>query len=311
MGIRVVSPLLSFMLVGYVVRKIGWLEQGTFTKLNTLVFRLLMPILVFLNGSQADRGEIFSRTNVEVLLLALSGIAVILFLSLVICKRLISNVKDRAVIVQGIYRSNLILYGLPIILTIYGDGPTGTVSLLILFIVPTYNIIAAFLLGSATNTGKSGLLLFKQAFTNPLVVAALLGVGYNLLFDGLIPELLLEPLVQLSRTSTPLAFIVLGGLLRIQHLFESKRAVISVCALRLVLVPGVMILIGVSLGINGPPLAVLLAAFSAPVAVNSYTMAKNMGVSPELSGDLVAASTVLSMITVCGWVALLSFLRLI
>ena len=311
MGLQVVFPLFSFMLVGYGVRKIGWLTEDIFSRINNVVFRLFMPLLVFLNGSNVDRQEIVSLTNVRVLVLALVGVGTILGISLFICKFFIADIQKRAVIVQGIYRSNLVLFGLPVILTIYGGAHTGTVSLLILFITPTYNIIAAFVLGNALNKGKSFLQLLKQAFTNPLVLAALSGVTYNLLFDGFIPELILDPMVQLSRIATPLAFIVLGGSLRVGHIVESKKYVMVVCLLRLVLIPGVMLGIAVLLGITGPPLAVLLAAFSSPVAVSAYTMAKSMGVSPELAGDLVAATTVMSMITVCGWVALLSFRGLI
>ncbi|MCL2865109.1 MAG: AEC family transporter [Lachnospiraceae bacterium] len=308
LGIRVVFPLLCFMLVGYLSRRIKWMDAASLHRLNTLVFRLLMPLLVFINGSTVDIQAVFNAENIRVLLLALPGIGIILTLSLLVCKPLISDIKTRAIIIQGVYRSNLILFGLPVILTIYGGYQVGTLSVLIIFIVPLYNIIAAFLLGNAIQKEKRIGFLFQQALTNPLVIAAISGLVYNVIFRGFMPELFLDPLQQLGRVATPLAFIVLGGSLKFTRLVKETKYLVIVCLLRLVVIPGIMLAIAVLImGITGPALVVLTAAFASPVAISSYTMARNMNVAPNLAGDLVAVSTVVSMFTIAAWVAFLGF----
>ena len=52
------------------------------------------------------------------------------------------------------------------------------------------------------------------------------------------------------------------------------------------------------LGVRGPELASLMVVFGAPTAVNSFTMAQQMGGDEELAGQQVVFSSALSTITV-------------
>jgi len=309
LGVSVVFPLLFFMLVGFYIRKRSLLHEDGFQKLNSLVFRLFMPIMIFLNGATIELDAIFTEENVLVLIISILGVFFFVGLSLLIAKKTIPQIEKRAVIVQGIYRSNLILYGIPVISTIYDGASIGLVSLMIICIVPLYNILAAFILGNATQRENHFLALLRQAFTNPLVIAAILGVVYNLISGGFAIPLIWEALTQLGRLATPLAFIVLGGSLRVGHMMGAFKTVLIVGLVRLLVIPGAMLLAAHLLGVEGPALTVLLVLFAAPIAVSSYTMASEMKLEPKLAGDMVAFTTIASMLTVAGWVSLMGYLN--
>ena len=310
LGVRVVFPLLCFMLLGMVLRKTGWVAKKTFAELNKLVFRILLPTMLFLNATSVDLKQIFNRQNVTLLILSVISLAVIYVTSELISRRVIPDTQKKAIVIQGIYRSNLVLFGLPVSMAVYGSGELGTVSILIILIVPLYNIMASVLLGKAVNQAKGIGGTIKVAFSNPLVIGALLGIIFNLVI-GTIPELLLTPMEQLGKMGTPLAFIVLGGSLAPARMKEELKTIINVCSLRLLVIPAVVLGIAMSLGIQGIALIALLSVFASPVSVSSYTMSKDLNICPELAGDLVAVTTLVSMLTMCGWITLFGYMNMI
>jgi len=306
LGIRVIFPLLMFMAIGISFRELKWFTEKTFLELNKVVFRVFMPIMLFFNANMESIGDVFSRQNIRVLLIAVACVIVtIVITSIVYCKKE-PDKKRRAVLLQAAFRSNFLLYGVTVHMTIYGEGNSSAVTVLVVAIVPLYNIISAILLRSATVSNLSIGSALKTAFTNPFVVAVIFGLLFNI-SGATLPDLVYAPLNQLGRVGVPLAFIVLGGGFVFHRLKEDWKVLMQISAVRLLLVPLLALASAYVFGISGPPLTALIVLCAAPVAVASYTMAKEEQVAPELAGDLVAITTFLSLVTVSGWVTLLGF----
>jgi predicted permease len=305
LGIRVIFPLLVFVTIGFSLRRLKWFTVKTFDELNKVVFRVFMPMMLFLNVNMESVGEVFSKQNVQALII---GVACILFTFIVasLAYRHIERDKERrAVLVQGTYRSNLLLFGIPINTMIYGEGNLGAVAVFVIVVVPLYNIVSAVLLQSATS--KVGLRsAFKSTYTNPLVIGAVSGILFNL-SGASMPGLFYFPVEQLGRIGIPLAFIVLGGSLQFYRLKEEWKHLLSISVIRLILSPILAFTIARIMGLSGAPLTALVVLTAAPIAVAAYTMAKNENVAPDLAGDLVATTTLLSMVTMSVWITLLGF----
>ena len=310
LGVSVVFPLLFYMMIGVAVKKLGWVSDKTLAEMNRLVFRVLMSVMVFLNAYTIDIGSAFSRENVKVLLLCIAAMAAIFFAAVIGCRKFVREKTRKAVLIQGIYRSNLALFGLPVSTAICGEGNLSTISILIAVIVPIFNIIAAILLNWAKDSNSSVGGISIMAFTNPLVFGSVLGLACSLINLPL-AELILTPLTGLSKAATPLAFIVLGGSLVVESIKKDLKSIFCVCLIRLVLVPCVVLGGAIAMGICGPPLVAMMVVFASPIAVSSYTMAKEMEVSPDLAGELVAVTTIISMITMFMWIAVLDFCKYI
>ena len=310
LGVQVVFPLLVFMVIGYLLRRLKWVTEKGFSEINKLVFRILMPIMLFLNANMSDIREVFNAQNVQVLMITIVCVLLTLFISLYIGTKKVPDMGRRAVIVQGIYRSNLILFGLPVSVTIYGEGRLGTVAVLIIVAVPLYNIIAAILLDKVTDNKMDFWKALKSAFTNYLVIGSILGVLFNLL-GGQIPQMVQTPMEQLGRMGTPLAFIVLGGSMVFGRMRDEIRTISLVSSLRLVLIPIIVFIVAMFFGLQGPPLVALLVVFAAPTAITSYTMAKEANIEVALAGDFVAVTTILSVVTMILWITFLGSMNLL
>ncbi len=310
LGVSVVFPLLCYMLIGIILKKAGWLSEKTLTDMNRLVFRLFLFSLIFLNSYSVNIADAFHKENLQVLMLALAAVLAAFAISRFICGKMGISKARKAIIVQGIYRSNLVLFGLPVSLSIYGEGNQSAIALLIAVIVPLYNIIAALLLANASGEKTTGTRLVKQVFLNPLVLGSFLGLAFNMLGISF-PKLIMDTITGLSKVATPLAFIVLGGSLVFDNFRKDLKAVLSICIIRLVVLPLVVIGIGITLGMRNQAIVALLGTFASSTAVASYTMAKNAEVESELAGEIVAATTVISILTMFLWITGLNYFGII
>ena len=77
------------------------------------------------------------------------------------------------------------------------------------------------------------------------------------------------------------------------------------------IVPAVTLTPAVLLGWRGVALASLLPVFASSTAVNSFTMAQQMGGDAELAGNIVVATSALCALTLFFWCFLFKTLGLI
>lgn len=310
LALSVVFPLFFMMGAGYVVKKLHMADERSFNVMNTLVFRMFLPILLFLNVYHLEPAAIFTPDNLKMLVITVAFI----FLTILVFGQILRHSsfprQEHPVLLQGIYRSNLALFGLPVIQSIYGEADSSSIYILIVFVIPIYNILAVMLLEEIRIKEIAPGDLLKKIFKNPLVDASLLGAVFC--FAGItLPQILLDSLDRMSDVATPLAFVVLGGTLEISSFRKNSREILFVSFLRLILVPAVVLGAGILAGLRDVPLVAMMACVASPIAVSSFSMAKEMNKEPELAGELVAATSVLSLLTIFCWIVALRSLGLI
>lgn len=310
LALSVVFPLFFMMAAGYIVKRVRMADDRSFNVMNTLVFRLFLPILLFLNVYHLEPASIFTSDNMKMLVITVGFIFITLFAFGWILKRSSFPEKEYPILLQGIYRSNLALFGLPVIQSVYGEANSGSIYILIVFVIPIYNILAVILLEEIKAKEIGMLDLLKKIFKNPLVDSSLLGAVFC--FAGIrLPEILLDSLDRMADVATPLAFVVLGGTLEISSFRKNSKEILYVSFLRLILVPAAVVGTGILAGLRDVPLVAMLACAASPIAVSSFSMAKEMNKEPELAGELVAATSVLSLPTIFGWIVILRSFGLI
>ncbi len=81
-------PIFLLMLLGVFFRKIGWMEEGFASKLNTFVFRVALPVLVFEDLATVDFSQVWNPRFVGFcFLVTLFSIALVSGLSLLFVDR--------------------------------------------------------------------------------------------------------------------------------------------------------------------------------------------------------------------------------
>lgn len=295
---NVVFPLFLIIALGYLLKKINLWDDHTIKIMNNTAFKSFLPILLFYNVYKTN---LQSGLNLKLMVFA-SSCVIISFIVLCICVPIFEKEnKRRGVLIQGIFRSNFVLFGLPIAISLFGENNTGVTSILIAVIVPIYNFLAVITLEIFRGGKISFKKIIKGIVTNPLIIASLLGV-LMLILDWELPYVIEKTVSDLSKVGTPLALAILGGSFEFKSIYSHIKQLIFGVIGKLILIPGIFIPIGVALGFRGLELGTLITIFGAPGAVSSFTMAQQMDADGELAGQLVVFTSLFSIITMFFWI---------
>lgn len=290
-ALNTVLPLFLLMVVGYLTRLAGILSDISTRQVNKLIFRVFLPVLVFCNIYRSDS---FGDLRSSLFLFATAGVLVEFLLGIIITLLTEQENARRGVMLQGMFRSNFVLYGIPISTALLGQAAAGRASVLIAVVIPLFNVLAVLALemfnGQRPNLGH----VLLGILTNPLIWASGLGIACNYLGVSF-PQAVDSTLSSLGGMATPLAFVVLGASLNFGETGRCMRPLLTTLSVKLVLFPAAALGIALLMGFRGIDLAVLLTLFGSPIAVSSFTMAQEMGGDEQLAGQLVVFSSVLSI----------------
>ncbi len=300
-SLNVVFPLCAMMAVGFFLHRIGILDSHTADGMNKVTFKALLPTLIFYNIYQTDVSAIF---NGKLILWAVALVLIMFFLLWAIVPRWEADHRRKGVLIQGMFRSNFILYGLPVTASLFGEDNVGTASMLIAFIVPFYNVLSVIVLEWYASGQIHIKKIIKGILTNPLIIGAALGAMMLFLKIPLIPAVE-KTIRNLSGMATPMAFLVLGASFRFSALAGNLRPLLLSVFVKLIAFPALFLPLSILAGYRGMELAALLTMLGAPTAVSSFTMAKQMNGDGELAGQIVIFTSLCSVLTMFVWIFLL------
>jgi len=303
LAVNVVLPIFCLILIGYAVQRFNVIGRDAFIEINKLVFVLFLPLVLFQSIYHTDLRVSF---NLELILFALAGLVAVMLASMLAVKYVDDDPRKKGVMVQAMYRSNFILFGLPIVSSLYSD--IGVTSIIISFIVPFQAIFSVIVL-EYYHGGKFDLFnTVKKLLSNPMMIGTALAL-LMMAFHITLPTFADKVIANLSGVATPLALLVLGGTFQFQELHKNTKHITVAVLARLVIAPSIILSLAVLLGYRGIELVTLMVLFASPVAVSSYSMAMVMDGDSELASQLVLVSTMFSIVSVCAWVFLLQYMN--
>ncbi len=303
----VVFPLFFMMVIGYTLKIVGIFNEPFLKQLNALCFKVFLPTLLFINIYTSDFSGGFSA---KLIIFAMCCVVAAFIILMIVIPLIEPKNTNRGVMIQGIFRSNYILFGLPIATALYGSANTSTTVILIAFVIPLFNLLSVVALGVFSNNKQKPIDIIKQVLKNPLIISSVL--GFLFIVTGIKMPLLFEDTISdVAGVATPLALIVLGGSFNFGRVGKYKK-LLSICVIgKLLIVPLIFIPISVLFGFRGMELSALMAMFASPTAVSTYTMAQNSKSNDELASQIVVFDSIISIITIFICIATLKYLNLI
>ena len=307
-ALNAVAPFMILLGIGFLAVRTGLTDRAFMNRLNALNFRLFFPFLMFNNIYSATPEGLPSVT----LLIAgpLSVILLILILMLVV-PRIVKENSRRGVIIQAVFRSNFIIYGIPLTTYVFGAERSSVCGMMVMIMVSLFNIAAVIVLEIFQDGGKVRLKpLLLGLLKNPLLQGCAAGLLFFLLRIRL-PGFIASPVSSLATMATTLAMIVLGANLVFEEIRKNRKTITVVLLVRLILLPLITLPLGWLIGLRGVELFLILMIFGTPVATASYPMAQNMGGDGQLAGPLVFVSTVASLGSIFLFIFFMSRLGLL
>lgn len=113
-----VLPIVIMVAVGYAVKRLGFLNERAAKAINKVVFRLLLPCSLFLNVY-----SIQDIAAVDLKYIVFAAVAtVLIFLFAIPASKLVARENSqRGALIQGTFRSNFALIGIPLATSLYGE----------------------------------------------------------------------------------------------------------------------------------------------------------------------------------------------
>ena len=301
---KAILPLFAFMMLGFWIKKRNLLSDDATKQVNILVFRFFLPIMCAETIYKANL-----REDVELLpiLIVTFGIIGIFLLSWLIVPRFMKDKTQIPVMIQGIYKSNYAILGLPIAISIYGAENIGIVSVIAVILVPLNNALSAFIFEKYTGNATTVPKLILNIIKNPLIVGCLVGIALNL--TGIvIPDWILSGIFsKLGALTTPLSMIALGASFVFSQIHTYRKPLFWACLAKLLIVPALIIPLSIVIGVRGAGLVGVTIYAASPNAVNSYSTAVAMGGDADLANEIVVVTSLFSMLTMFGWFVLVGF----
>lgn len=300
-SLNVILPLFISIIIGYFIRRIGLLDEHTVKVMNNVTFNIFFSVMVFNNVYNTNIEGSFNR---KLIIFSISSVLIICISMCALIPLIEKANKKRGVLIQTIFRSNFILFALPITVSLFGEKHSGVASLLISVIIPMFNFLAVIVLEIFRGGNIDIKKIVKGIVTNPLILGCFVGI-VTILFGIRLPYILQKTVDDLSKVATPLALVMLGASFKFNRVREYKRQLIIGVVGRLILVPCIFVPIAILLGFRSVELATILVMLAAPTAVSSFTMAEQMDGDGELAGQLVVFTSAISVFTMFLWIFLI------
>jgi len=327
-SINAILPVIFIIILGYYLKKIGFIETYLVDRMNTYVFKIGLPMLLFFNIYSI---ESLKDIDLGMLLFAESGVVFFFILGIWILPLFKFQKGQKNMVHQAFVRSNFGMIGIPLSIFIGTTSSNILVSLSVIFAVPVANVLSIIILTVFNEKKVKDLNLkyiLKNIFTNPLIVFVLIALMFvflktYLVYDSGVAIIELKrdvPFIYntidiLAKTASPIALLALGGQFEFSHVERAKKAIITSVAFRNVIIPWSMLfatlaMIRISEGYKDL-LPTIIALYASPVAVSSVVMAKNLGGDHEVASQLVLWTTIVSGLTIFSMISFLRFFQYI
>jgi len=301
-------PIFLVMVIGYILKQIGMLNDNFVTVANKFNFKVTLPFMLFKDIAGVDIKAVF---DIKYVLFCAIVSTICFWVVWGTAKLLVRDKTIRGAFVQSSFRGSAAVMGLAFIQNIYGSSAMG--PLMIVSAVPLYNIFSVIVLTFEANdsTGIDKKAKIRQAginiCKNPIILSILAGLIVGLLGIQL-PTLVNKTVSNVAQMATPLALITIGAG------FEGRKALAKIAPtmaasmIKLVLQPLVFLPVAAWMGFSGEKMIAILIMLASPTTPSCYIMAKSMNNDEVLTASVIVTTTLMAAFTLTGWIFLLKTL---
>ena len=307
-------PVFLLMIFGYLMNRIGFIDDKAASWMNKFVFKISLPMLLFVDLADQDFKGTWNGKFVLFCFMATIISIVVIFVFSFLC---VKEKGKRGEFIQGAYRSSAALLGLAFIHNIYGDASTGMGPLMILGSVPLYNICAVIILMfTAENEGESdnkNEMIKKTAIgiaKNPIIIGIIIGLLWSL-FRIPKPAILSTFTENIARLATPLGLMSMGASFEIKKALKEIKPALIATFIKLFVLVGIFLPIAVSMGFMGEQIVAILIMLGSATTVSCYIMAKSMGHEGVLSSSIIMMTTLGCSFSLTFWLFVLRSIGII
>ncbi|WP_412050316.1 AEC family transporter [Hoeflea sp. Naph1] len=286
-------PVVLLIGFGNLLRQRGFLDDAFWPQAERLCYYVLLPSLFFhgLATAQLDALPVGDLA----LTLILSTLVVA---ALVVAMRPLLNISGPAFtsVFQGSVRFNNYV-GVTLAAGLFGAEGIALAAICNAALVPTVNILCVLIFAKHGSAKLTGIGVLKQIGVNPLVVASLSGIAFQMLGLGIPPGL--GPAMRtLGAAALPLGLLCVGAALNFSTAQQWLKPVAFSSVLKFMAMPTVTAIAAILIGLKGPALTTALLFQVLPTASSAYILSRQLGGDAPLMAGITAAQTVIALVAI-------------
>ena len=342
-SLNATAPIFAMMVLGFLFRKIGLIDEKAANWMNKFTFKIALPVLVFKDlANQNFAGTWNGKFVLFCFVVTSVSIAVIALFS----KLIVKDRGKRGEFIQASYRSSAALLGIAFIHNIYGDAASGMGPLMILGSVPLYNVFAVIVLmltaqpqsdmsgvqgdagvqglagdrGEVTSQGMSGNkaqdhgALIKRTIlgiaTNPIIIGIAVGLLWSLIRIPQ-PKIFQTTVSNIAALATPLGLMSMGATFEFKKAVGDLKPALIAAFIKLFALVAIFLPIAVAFGFAGEQIVAILVMLGSATTVSCYIMAKSMDHEGTLSSNVIMLTTFGCSFSLTLWLFVLRSLGVI
>lgn len=288
-------PVFLLIALGYWLKRIKFPNEDFWASADKFTYFILFPSLLFYKISTANLEGIdgFSFIlSATITLLIISAVLMVMnYFAFMFEGSAFTSVY------QGSVRFNVYVF-LALTDALFGDTGVVLAALLLTFMIPTINLLCIGIFSMYASSSKPTFFsILKSIFTNPLILACLMGGAVNFL-DISIGIFFEKTLRVLSSAALPLGLLSVGVGLHLSHLKEAKMELLSALFIKLALFPAMIFFVANGLGVSGLPLTILILFAAMPTAPSAYILARQLGGDTKLMSSIITTEILVSSVTI-------------
>ena len=302
-ALSITGPICLLLLLGFALRRSQMMNEGFIDGASKLVFNIALPMLLFTSIAQTDFSQMVSFK------LIVYGITATLIAFILLewwASQRIDDRRLRGIIVQGAFRANMAIIGLAYVNNAYGAEGIAMAAMYVACLTILFNVLAVITLSNSLNQDEALRLsqLAKGIAKNPLIIGIVAALPFAAT-EWTVPKVLIQTGQYLAQMTLPQALICTGASLRLSGHQQETALLPTVAILRLLVIPAFITLGGYLVGFRDMELTILFLINAAPTAAASYVMVRAMGGNTVLAANIIAITTLGSLISTSLGAALL------
>jgi malonate transporter and related proteins len=299
-SIAIVLPVFGLIGIGYLSRLLGLLEERTGEGVSDFVFSLAVPCLIF---RTLVRAEVPAVQPWGYWIAYFAGVAIVWAIASFAARRFFGVAGTEAVVTGfAAAQANVVMMGIPLILSAYGEEGAVPLFLLVAIHLPII-MVAATVMVEGRNAPLLG--IARRLLIHPVILSTILGLLGRFLADR-IPAPLWQIIDTLGSAAVPCSLVAMGIALRRYGMEAGWRLPALITVLKLVAQPLIVLLLAryvFTMPRAWSGVAVLFAA--CPTGINAYLFAERYREGVAVTSSAIALSTALALGTTVLWLQVL------
>ncbi|WP_087035491.1 AEC family transporter [Oceanisphaera profunda] len=294
-ALSITGPICLLLLLGLALRRSQMMNEGFIDGASKLVFNIALPMLLFTSIAQTDFSQMIS---LKLIGYGISATLIAFVLLEWLASRLIDNRRLRGIAVQGAFRANMAIIGLAYVNNAYGPQGLAAAAMYVACLTILFNVLAVITLSRSLNQEDAFPVkqLAKGIAKNPLIIGIVAALPFAA-SNWAVPQMLMQTGQYLAQMTLPLALLCTGASLSLRGHREETGLLPTVVILRLLVIPTLITLGGYLVGFRGMELTILFLINAAPTAAASYVMVRAMGGNAVLAANIIAVTTLGSLLS--------------